>query len=227
MPSLSGVESLEQDSKVELFKIDNFNVSNPSEAFYFCNYAGVAFQGIYYQAIGCESSGYDLIGQGSIPNPSLAISNVGNVVGDLIYRLINTKRYRLEGARVTRVVTSRKFLDGQSNAGDSIRQNPSDIYVLEQMQEMTYQAIKFRLSTAFDLEGDTLPNRIALRSCAWLYRSQECSYLGSNMFDIANNATLDPTKDVCGKSLRSCKLRFGSASVLPFGGYPGLGTVSS
>lgn len=226
MPSLSGIESLEQDSKIELFQIDRFNVANPNEAFYFCNYSGITFQGIEYQAIGCESEGYDLIGQGSIPNPSLAISNVGNVVGNLVYKLISTPGYRLEGARVTRITTSRKFLDGQSNAGDSIRQNPSDIYTLEQMQEMTYQAIKFRLATAFDLESDVLPNRIALRSCAWVYRSLECSYLGSDMYDIANKRTLDPDKDVCGKSLKSCKLRFGNASTLPFGGFPGLNQVT-
>lgn len=220
---LSGIESLEQDTKIELFKIDNFNVRNPTEAFYFCNHSGVIFEGIEYQAIGCESDGYDLIGQGSIPNPTIALSNVGSVVSNLIYKLISTPGYRLEGSRVTRITTSRKFLDGQSNDGDSIRQNQPDIYRLEQMQELTYEAVKFKLATAYDLEGDTLPNRIALRSCGSVYRGSECGYLGSDMFTIDNQRTLDPEKDVCGKTLRSCKLRFGSNAVLPFGGFPGLG----
>lgn len=220
---LSGLESLEQDTKIELFTLDQFNLRNPNEAFYFCNYSGVMFEGIEYTAIGCETDGYDLIGQGSIPNPTIAISNVGNVVSNLIYKLISTPGYRLEGSRVTRITTSKKFLDGQSNVGDSIRQNQPDIFILNQMSELTYQAVRFTLATNFDLEGDLLPSRVALRSCGSVYRSPNCSYLGSDMFTITNQRTLDPDKDVCSKSLTACKRRFGSTSVLPFGGFPGLG----
>ena len=220
---LSGIESLEQDTKIELFQIDQFNLRNPNEAFYFCNYSGIMFDGVEYTAIGCQSDGYDLIGQGSIPNPSLALSNVGNVVSNLIYKLISTQGYRLEGSRVTRITTSKKFLDGQSNAGDSIKQNLPDIYVLSQMQELTYQAVKFTLGTSWDVEGELLPSRICLRSCGSVYRSSTCSYLGSSMYTIDNKLTLDPDKDVCAKSLTACKRRFGSTSVLPFGGFPGVG----
>lgn len=221
--SLSGIESLEQDTKIELFIIDQFNLRNPYEAFYFCNYSGITFEGNEYQGIGCEADGYDLIGQGSIANPNLAISNVGGIVSNLIDKLITTSGYRLEGARVTRINTSRKFLDGQSNAGDSIRQNQPDIYFIEQLVERTYNAVKFRLATPWDIEGETLPSRIALRSCGAVYRSPECSYLGSDMYTITNDRTLDPDKDVCSKTLRACKLRFGNSAVLPFSGYPGLG----
>lgn len=220
---LAGIESLESDSKLELFILDQFNLRNPTEAFYFCNYSGVIFNGIEYQGIGCQSEGYSLIGQGSIPNPTIAVSNVGSVVSNLIYKLISTQGYRLEGSRVTRITTSKKFIDGQSNSGDSIRQNQPDIYQLEQMTELTYQAVKFRLATAYDLEGSLLPNRIALRSCGSVYRSTACSYLSSAAFTINNIPTLDPTLDVCAKSLAACKTRFGSSAVLPFGGFPGVG----
>lgn len=223
MPSLAGIESLEQDTKLELFILDQFNLRNPNEAFYFCNYSGIIFEGIEYQGIGCESSGYDLIGQGSIPNPTIALSNVGNVVSNLIYKLISTPGYRLEGARVTRITTSKNFLDGQPNSGDSIKQNLPDIYILNQMQELTYQAVKFSLGTAWDVEGELLPNRIALRSCGSVYRSSTCSYLGSSMYTIDNKLTLDPEKDVCAKTLTACRRRFGSTAVLPFGGFVGLG----
>lgn len=223
MPSLSGLESLELDSKIELFQIDQFNLRNPKEAFYFCNYSGVIFEGVEYTAIGCQSEGYDLVGQGSIPNPTLALSNVGSVVSNLIYKLINTQGYRLEGSRVTRITTSKKFLDGQSNAGDSIRQNQPDIYVLSQMQELTYQAVKFTLATNFDLEGDLLPNRIALRSCSAVYRSTQCSYIGGAMYNLSNQRVLDVESDACAKTLTACKIRFGAGAVLPYAGYPGLG----
>jgi len=36
--------------------------------------------------------------------------------------------------------------------------------------------------------------------------------------------TVDPTKDVCGKRIASCKARFGANAELPFGSFPSVGT---
>jgi lambda family phage minor tail protein L len=38
--------------------------------------------------------------------------------------------------------------------------------------------------------------------------------------DANDAATSDSTKDVCGKRLTSCKLRFGQNNPLPYGGFP-------
>lgn len=220
---LSGLADLDQDTLIPLYELSEFNLANPYETFYFCNYAGVSFEGIEYQAIACESTGYDLVGQGQIPQPNITISNVGRVIGNILYQLTNQPGYRLERSKFTRRLTKKKYLDGQPNAGDSIKEYMPDIHVIEQLAEQTYRAVRIVLSTPFDLEGMYLPGRLALRSCGSIYRGDECGYVGTNMFTIRDQPTVDPTLDVCSKTLTGCKLRFGEYSVLPYGGYPGLG----
>jgi hypothetical protein len=42
-----------------------------------------------------------------------------------------------------------------------------------------------------------------------------------------NTDTFDPLDDVCGKRLNSCKVRFGENAELPYGSFPGIGTLVS
>ena len=225
---LPGIEGLELDSILELFSIEGFNLNVPSEALYFTNHSGVSYEDQDYQPIGVVSEGYDLVGQGSIPNPTISVSNIGRVISNFLYLVKTTPGYRLEGSTVKRIVTQKKFLSGQPNQNASIKQFTPDIYALEQVSEETMNAVKFRLSTPFDLEGLSLPSRIALRSCVARYRDGEtCPYSGSAMFTLKNEPTLDPKFDVCSKTIAGCKKRFGANAVLPFGGFPSLGLLGS
>lgn len=215
------IGTLEVDAIIPLFELSNFNLLSPGETLKFCNYTGVIFEGEEYLAIGVESSGWDIVGQGALANPSLKVSNVGRVISDWLYKVKNEPNYRLEGSTVTRTLTQKKFLDGQSNENDAVKSFTPDIFILDQVPAETYQAVEFRLATPFDIEGLTLPSRPALRSCSWIYRSSECSYTGS-YFTLQNQPTLDKSKDQCSKALSSCECRFGTNSVLPIGAFPGL-----
>lgn len=219
------ISSLEPDAIIPLFTLSDFNLLSPKDSLRFCNYTGVSFDGDEYLALGCEAEGFNLIGQGAIPNPVLRVSNVGRVISDWLYKVKTEPNYRLEGSTITRVLTQKKFLDGQPSANAAVKSFIPDIFMLNQVSAETYAAIEFVLSTAFDIENLTLPARAALRSCAWLYRSTECGYTGTEMYDLNNNVTLDPKLDKCNKSLAACKRRFGSFGVLPFGGMPGLSSV--
>ena len=225
MPIISNLLSLNPDSPIELFEISNYNLSAPSETLYICNYAGVSFEGQAYAAIGCESEGWDLVGQGPIPTPQLTVSNIGRVVSTWLNECKTSPNYRLEGTTVKRRVTYLQFLDGSENEGASIKELPQQIFVIEQMFSETYIAVQFRLGSSFDVEGVTLPARPLLRSCSWRYRSAECGYLGGG-YTINNVATDNPALDVCAKTLTACETRFGSYVDLPFGGAPGLNTYS-
>lgn len=216
------VSELDLDAKISLIEISEFNLLAPNETLYLCNYTGVSYQNKQYQAIGLEVTGYDLIGQGQIPNPMITVSNVGRVISNWLYRCKTTPNYRLEGCTVTRRVTQNKFLDGQPNSGEAITEFTPDIYSLEQVVEETYAAVKFKLATPFDIENMYLPARLALRTCSSLYRGSECGYVGP-YYNILNQPTLDPRQDVCSKSLEACETRFGKVNDLPFGGFPGLG----
>jgi lambda family phage minor tail protein L len=225
MPIISNLISLNPDSPIELFEISNYNLSTPSETLYICNYTGVSFEGQEYAAIGCESEGFDLIGQGPIPTPQLTVSNIGRVVSTWLTQCKTDPNYRLEGTTVKRRITLRQFLDGGDNENASIKEFPYQIFVIEQLVSETYLAVQFRLGSSFDVEGVTLPARPLLRSCSWLYRSAECGYLGSG-YTLNNIPTTNSVFDQCAKTLTACETRFGTAVDLPFGGAPGLNTYS-
>lgn len=219
----ANLATLSPNSPIELFEISGFNLANPTQAMLICNFTGVSFEGVSYLAIGCESEGFDLIGQGPIPTPGLVVSNVGRVVSDWLYTCKTSANYRLEGSKVLRRVTQQQYLDGQPSSNAAIKELPQQVYVIDQMQEETYLAVKFRLGSPFDVEGVTLPARPLLRSCSWRYRSAECGWMGGR-FTLNNQPTSDPALDQCSKVLSACQCRFGQYAVLPFGGAPGLNT---
>ena len=225
MPIISNLLSLNPDSPIELFEVSKFNLTDPSETLYICNYTGVSFEGQRYAAIGCESEGWDLVGQGPIPTPQLTVSNIGRVVSTWLAECKTNPSYRLEGTTVKRRITQRQFLDGSENEDAAIKELPQQIFVIEQMVSETYIAVQFRLGSSFDVEGVTLPARPLLRSCSWRYRSAECGYLGPG-YTINNAFTFNPAIDQCAKTLTACEIRFGTAVDLPFGGAPGLNTYS-
>lgn len=219
---MPAITDLDPSTIIPLFEISEFNLKSPTETLHFCNYSGVSFEGQEYQAIPCIGEGYDLIGQGSIPNPTLTVY-VDKVISNFLYQIKNTPGYRLEGSQVIRRITQKRFLDGQPDQNAAIKENAPDIFKLEQVAEETFQAVKFKLSTPFDLEEISLPSRIVLRTCGWWeYRGEECGYLGP-AYDFQNNPTLDPDKDVCPRTLTGCEIRQGKNGTLTFGGFPGVG----
>lgn len=225
--------SLNPESFIELYEFYKFSKSNPNLTIRICNFIkednsipGLSFEGNLYYALGIQGEGFDLIGQGPIPTPNITVSNVGGILTSWLKETRTNPDYKLEGTYVKRRVTQRRFLDGESNANDNIKELPHQIYVIEQLGEETYQTVKFKLTTPFDVEGITLPSRIMARTCSWRYRSGECGYSGANKYTIENQLTQDSNLDICAKTLKACQLRFGQFSTLPFGGFPGLNTYS-
>ena len=84
------------------------------------------------------------------------------------------------------------------------------------------EVVEFELAVAFDVQGVQLPRRQIIRnSCPWKYRGDGCGYAGGPVADANDNPTTDAARDVCGKRLTSCKMRFGVAGWPPFGAFPG------
>lgn len=223
----ANLQSLTPNSLIELFEVSNYRTDDPDETFRFCNYTGVSYRvsptapAYEYQAIGCESEGFELVGQGPIPQPKITVSNIGRVVSDWLFELKYNPVYKLEGATVTRRMTQTTFLEGGAQMLSIARELAPAVFQIEQIEEETYKAVRFVLSSPFDLDGATLPNRPAIRSCPFRYRGEECGYTGG-MYDRRNNPTSEAQEDICNKSLSACELRFGSG-IVRFGGYPGLG----
>lgn len=101
---------------------------------------------------------------------------------------------------------------------------PDERWFIDRKANETRDSVTFELASKFDLAGQKIPKRqIIANVCQWKYRSSECSYAGSNYFDVNGNSVSSLAEDVCGKRVASCKLRFGENAELPFGSFPGAG----
>jgi lambda family phage minor tail protein L len=180
----------------------------------------ITWNGNSYVRLPIEADGFDFTNTGSLPRPTLTISNLSNVVTTLLL-LVNavTPGNDLGGAQVKRIRTLKKHLDGQPNA-DPNAKFPDEIWYIDRKSSETRDAVSFELASKFDLAGIMLPQRqIIANICQWQYRSSECSYNGSRYFDINDNPVKTLAQDVCGKRLSSCSLRFD--------GYTRVGTVTN
>jgi lambda family phage minor tail protein L len=184
----------------------------------------VVFNGNTYTRIPVKADGFEFTNTGTLPRPTLTISNLDGTMTTLLL-LVNatTAGNDLGGAEVRRIRTLKKFLDGESTA-DPNAKFPDERWYVDRKANESRDSVTFELASKFDLAGQKLPKRqIVANVCQWVYRSSECSYTGSNYFDVNGNTVSTLAADVCGKRVESCKLRFGNNGELPFGSFPGAG----
>ena len=184
----------------------------------------VVFNGNTYTRIPVVAEGFEFTNTGTLPRPTLTISNLDGTMTTLLL-LVNatTAGNDLGGAEVRRIRTLKKFLDGES-AADPNAKFPDERWYVDRKANESRDSVTFELASKFDLAKQKLPKRqIVANVCQWVYRSAECSYAGSNYFDVDGNSVSTLAADVCGKRVGSCKLRFGDTAELPFGSFPGAG----
>jgi len=240
---------------IELFQLElNVAQHGVSTTYYF--HAGlnelttdIVWAGQSYQALPIQAEGFELTGKGTLPRPTLRISNLSGTISSLI----TTLPEGLQGAKVTRIRTLRRFLDPVNFAGydnilledssrlltedsyffklevigvmsDPYAEFPRQVYYIDRLSLENRDIIEFELASVFDLAGVRAPKRQCVTRCQWKYRSAECGYTGTNYFNINNEVVYQPSQDVCGKTVTSCEARFGTSAALPFGGFPSIGT---
>jgi len=184
----------------------------------------IVFNSQTYSRVPIKADGFEYTNTGTLPRPTLAVSNLSSTISALLL-LVNatTAGNDLGGAEVRRIRTLKKYLDGES-AADPNAQFPQERWFIDRKSSETRDVVTFELASKFDLAGQKIPRRqIIANVCQWKYRSSECSYTGSNFFDANGNTVSTLAQDVCGKRVASCKLRFGDNAELPFGSFPGAG----
>ncbi|GEP11116.1 phage minor tail protein L [Methylobacterium gnaphalii] len=198
--------------------------------------SAVYFRGVPYAARDVKCDGFEMTGQGAMPQPTISVTNVGRVMSSAAILYDD-----LVGARLVRTRTYRQFLDdGETPDGNAAYSQ--DIYLFDQKTEHTKRQISWTLAAAMDQEGVMLPKRLILRDvCLKKYRRPilnetggfvgydyskvECPYAGAQAYDADGNPTT-PDKDTPSRHVATCcKARFGAAAQLPFGGFPGVGRV--
>ena len=162
-----------------------------------------------------EAEGFEYSGNGQLPRPKIRVSNILGTITALLLSLPDG----MEGAKVTRIRTLARYIDGGNFPGsvnpygtpDPTAEFPREIYYVDRKSIETRDVVEFELAAAFDLAGVRAPKRQCIANiCQWVYKSTECSYVGGL-----------PT---CTKTLDDCKAHFGATADLPFGSFPGVGT---
>ena len=179
-----------------------------------------------YFSVAIKTEGFEQSSSGSLPRPTLTIANTDSLITAVLLDVnAVTAHNDLTGAEVRRIRTLKKFLDGES-AADPNAQWPMEIWYIDRKSTENRDIVQFELASKFDLAGQFIPKRQLIANvCQWEYRSSECSYTGSNYWDVDDNSTGSLATDRCGKRLTSCKLRFGNNAELPFGSFPSAGKM--
>ena len=187
---------------------------------------GINWDGNLYSSFAIQAEGFEQTSTGSLPRPTLTVANTDGLITALMLTVNGTTPYNdLTGAEVRRIRTLKKFLDGES-AADPHAQWPIEIWYIDRKETENREVVRFELASKFDLAGQYVPRRqIISNVCQWAYRSSECSYTGSNYWDVDDKSTGSLASDRCGKKLSSCKLRFGTNGELPFGSFPSAGKI--
>lgn len=188
----------------------------------------LVWQGLTYSPLPIIATGFEKNGQGTLPRPTIKVANITGVMGALVGSLDD-----LIGGKVTRKRTFVKYLDSvnfyNSNLlnADPNQYFPDEVYFINRKISENKVFIEFELSSAMDVQGVLLPRRQVIQNtCAWGYRSSECSYAGGAVADINDIPTAVLANDVCSKRLSGCKLRFGTYSQLSFGAFSGAGLIT-
>jgi len=186
----------------------------------------ITWNGNDYTRLPVKAEGFEYKNSGSLPRPTLSVANLNSAITALLIGVnAFTPGNDLIGAKVKRIRTLKKFLDGESGA-DPYATFPVEEWFVDRKASESRDVVTFELASKFDLSNKKLPNRqVVANICQWQYRSSECSYTGSNYFDVNDNTVGTLAADACGKRLSSCKKRFGENGELPFGSFPGAGLL--
>ena len=176
---------------IELFQLElNAAQHGVNETYYFhagvnaTNSGDIIWNGQAYLAFPIEATEFEYSGTGSLPRPKLRVSNIYGTITAIILTLPNG----LEGAKVTRIRTLARYIDGVNFPGgtnplgtpDPTAEFPREIYYIDRKASENRDLIEFELAAAFDLVGVRAPKRQCISNvCQWTYRGPECGYTGN------------------------------------------------
>ena len=180
-----------------------------------------------YTRIAIKAEGFEYTNTGTLPRPTLTVANLNRGITQLLLGVNETTPGNdLTGAKVVRIRTLKRFLDGETDA-DPYATFPVEEWFVDRKASETRDVVSFELASKFDLDNKQLPNRqVVANICQWEYKGTECGYTGDDFFDVNDDTVSASAQDKCGKRLSSCKKRFGENDELPFGSFPGAGLLS-
>ena len=173
----------------------------------------IVYGGFAYEASPIEVQGFEFSANGTLPRPTLRVSNVTGNISSIIYQ------YEPIAARVSRIRTFAKFLDTvnfQNNAlfipepspdfvgdipiistqagveltddGTNPTADPDaktvETWYIDRIASENKNFVEFELTPKIDLTNLALPRRTIEEFCPWRYRGDECGYIGHRCFTV-------------------------------------------
>jgi lambda family phage minor tail protein L len=218
---ISELQSIAPSAVLELFVLElNATMHGVTDVYRFhagTNATGsngnLVWAGDTYQAMPIEAEGFEYSGNGQLPRPKIRVSNIMGTITALILSLPSG----LEGAKVSRIRTMARYLDGVNFSGgtnpygtpDPTAEFPREVYYIDRKSVETRDVVEYEMCSAFDLFGVRAPKRQCMANiCQWVYRSTECGYNKAAYYNSNNSPVGSLALDVCGKRLDSCETRF-------------------
>lgn len=208
---------LEQDALLELWDIDLTNLLSVrgvnGKVYRLHNGVNekgesVVWKGNTYDPYPIKGSGFEVSVKGTSNRPTLALSNLFGLVTGLVNEFDDCL-----GAVVCRRQVYANNLDpvnfvNNTNTKHDVTKEIVNYFVIEQVESLTTEIVRFRLAIPTELDGLLLPARMMMsNTCQFVYRSVECGYTGGAVADEKDQPTSDIRKDKCSKCLTGCKMR--------------------
>lgn len=190
----SDLQSAAPSAVIELFSIEVFTAKHGfSNVYRFHSGSGmnlgnsIIWGGSTYLRFPIEADGFEWNGTGSFPRPKLRASNV---FGEITAIIQSTSRKSLDGARLTRIRTLARYLDGANWPGgtnplgtpDNTAEFPREIYALDQKTLENPEIVEYECASLLDLAGVRAPKRLCMSWCQWIYKQDGCGYSPINSF---------------------------------------------
>ncbi|MAK50546.1 phage minor tail protein L [Marinobacter sp.] len=177
---VSELQSINPTSIIELFSIELITSLHGSNTTYrFHNGANmnangeVVWAGNSYLRFPIECSGFEFGSSGTLPRPTITISNILGTITSILQDVNTTTAGNdLNGAKFTRIRTLAQFLDAVNFTGntnpygtpDPTAEFPKEIYFLDRKVTENRDFVTWEAQSALDLINVKLPKRIATRA---------------------------------------------------------------
>jgi len=180
----------------------------------------IIFDGQTFEPMALQVSGLEMRSDGKASAPTLSMANnIKGIQGAVTAYCLQFGDFA--GAKIKVITTLAKYLDAENFSAGNASANSSEkreqIWFIEQKTSENAQQVTFELSNPVDFEGLKIPTRQISNYCNWEYRSEECGYIGTEMFTEKDESTDNPALDRCSFRTSGCNCR---KNELRFGGFP-------
>ncbi|MBS0661366.1 MAG: phage minor tail protein L [Verrucomicrobia bacterium] len=163
---------------VDLWVLDASAEELGGDVLYFHNYdteSNPSFDGQEYSRWPIGVQGFERTTGGALPRPRLTVANIGAAITSIL-RVSGD----LVGARLRRIRTFAKYLDGAPDA-DPTAILQTEEWVVNQKLAESETAVEFELAAICDVEGVMLPReQVSASGCRHVYRGGDgCPYAGA------------------------------------------------